>query len=118
MQNTEMLFTMHYLPQCCNAFSLSGMKLEQFLAEKGQPMHELPNPVWLADLAFLVDITKHLNARNTNLHGKDAAVSQLYAHIKAFGSNLQLSERHLSQTKPIISHFPALREVMDTFPYF
>lgn len=58
--------------------------------EKGQPMEELSDPVWLADLFFLVDITKHLNALNVNLQGHYAVVSQLHTHIKAFGTKLQL----------------------------
>ena len=65
-------------------------EIGHFLAEKGQPMQELSDTVWLADLAFLVDITKHLNALNASLQGSDAVVSQLYAHIKAFGTKLQL----------------------------
>lgn len=63
-------------------------------------MGELSDPVWLADLAFLVDIMKHLNPLNVNLQGQDAAVSQQYTHIKAFGTKLQLFQRHLSQTGP------------------
>lgn len=86
-----------------------------FLGEKGQPMEELSDPVWLTDLAFLVDITKHLNALNVNLQGQDAVLSQLYAHIKAFGTKLQLFQRHLSQTEPCTAHFPALKEVIDSF---
>ena len=96
-------------------FSLRG-EIGNFLDEKGQPMQELSDPVWLADLAFLVDITKHLNALNVNLQGRDAVVSQLYAHIKAFGSKLQLFRRHLSQSEPCTAHFPALKEVIDRFP--
>lgn len=61
-------------------------------------MEELSDPVWLADLAFMVDITKHLNALNVNLQGQEAVVSQLYAHIKALGTKLQRFQRHLSQT--------------------
>lgn len=53
-------------------------------------MEELSDPVWLADLFFLVDITKHLNALNVNLQGHYAVVSQLHTHIKAFGTKLQL----------------------------
>lgn len=96
-------------------FSLKG-EIGQFLAEKGQPMQELSDAIWLADLASLVDITKHLNALNISLQGKDAVVSQLYTHIKAFGTKLQLFQRHLSQTESSTAHFSALREVMDSFP--
>ncbi|XP_073807411.1 general transcription factor II-I repeat domain-containing protein 2-like [Danio rerio] len=96
-------------------FSLKE-EIRHFLDEKGQPMKQLSDPVWLANLAFLVDITKHLNELNVNLQGKDAVVSQLYAHIKAFGIKLQLFQRHLSLTEPCTAHFPALKEVIDSFP--
>lgn len=43
-------------------------------------------------------------------------VSQLYAHIKAFVTKLQLFQRHLSQTESCTTHFPALKEVIDSFP--
>ncbi|KAK2847511.1 hypothetical protein Q5P01_010510 [Channa striata] len=91
-------------------------EIGRFLGEKGEPMEELSHPVLLADLAILVDITKHLNALNVNLQGQDAVVSQLYGHIKAFGIKLQIFQRHLSQTEPCTVHFPALKEVNDSLP--
>lgn len=92
-------------------FSLKG-EIGQFLVEKGRPMQELSDAVWIADLAFLVDITKHLNALNISLQGQKAVVSELYSHIKAFKTKLQLFQRHLSQTEPCTIHFPALRDVI------
>ena len=74
-------------------------------------MPELSDPVWLADFGFLVDITRHLNALNTSLQGQNAVVSQLYSHIKAFGTKLQLF-----QTQPNTTHFPSLQEIMTSFP--
>ncbi|CAK1593792.1 unnamed protein product [Parnassius mnemosyne] len=53
-----------------------------FLAEKQRDVPELKNPDWLCDLAFLVDITNHLNVLNTRLQGKNQLISQLYAHLK------------------------------------
>lgn len=91
-------------------------QISEFLAEKGQPMQELSDPMWLADLGFLVDITTHLNVLNTSLQGPDAVISQLYSHIKAFGTKLKLFERHLSQTQPNTAHFSALQEIMARFP--
>ena len=72
-------------------------EIGQFMEDKGQPMPELSDTAWLADLAFLVDMTRHLNVLNTNLQGQNAVVSQLYSHIKAFGNKLQLFQRQLSQ---------------------
>ena len=59
-------------------------EIGNILAEKEKPLQELSDPILLADSAFLVDITKHLNVLNISLQGKDAVVSQLFAHIKAF----------------------------------
>jgi len=53
-------------------------QIGELLAEKKQPMQELSDPLWLADLGFLVDITKHLNVLNTSLQGPETVISQLY----------------------------------------
>lgn len=79
-------------------------------------MEELSDPVLLANLSSLVDITKHPNALNVNLQGKDAVVSQQNTHTKAFGTKLQLFQRHFSLTEPCTAHFPALKDVIDSFP--
>ena len=49
-----------------------------------------------------------------SLRGQDTVMSQLYAHIKGFGTKLQLFQGHLLQTEPCTSYFPALHEVMDS----
>ena len=41
-----------------------------FMEEKGKPDFHLKDPLWLCDLAFLVDITQHLNFLNSKLQGK------------------------------------------------
>ncbi|XP_070405911.1 general transcription factor II-I repeat domain-containing protein 2-like [Nothobranchius furzeri] len=86
------------------------------LDKNGQPMPQLNDPVWLADLGFLVDLTRHLNALNTSLQGPNAVVSQLYSHIKAFRTKLLLFQRHLSQAQPNTAHFSSLQEIMTSFP--
>ncbi|XP_063781329.1 general transcription factor II-I repeat domain-containing protein 2A-like [Pseudophryne corroboree] len=91
-------------------------EIGQFLAQKGQTMPELSDPVWLADFGFLVDITRHLNALNTSPQGQNAVVSQLYSYIKTFGTKLQLFQGHLSQMQPNTTHFPSLQEIMASFP--
>lgn len=35
-----------------------------------RPLHELSDPLWLADLAFLVDLTEHLNTLNKTYKAK------------------------------------------------
>uniref|UniRef100_A0A3P9NQ97 DUF4371 domain-containing protein n=1 Tax=Poecilia reticulata TaxID=8081 RepID=A0A3P9NQ97_POERE len=54
-------------------FYLLRSEIDRFLKEKDRPLHELSDPLWLADLAFLVDLTHHLNTLNKNLQGKVVA---------------------------------------------
>ncbi|XP_073672245.1 general transcription factor II-I repeat domain-containing protein 2-like [Paramisgurnus dabryanus] len=97
-------------------FFLLRREIGQFFDEKGHAMKELSDPKWLADLVFVIDINKHLNALNVGPQGKDAVVSQLYSHIKAFATKFQLFKRHLLQSEINTSHFPTFKEVMDCFP--
>ena len=62
----------------------------QFLKKKGQPMHEMEDESWICDLAFLVDISKHLNDLNTKLQRNGQFASEMYGHIKAFQCKLRL----------------------------
>ncbi|XP_074498631.1 general transcription factor II-I repeat domain-containing protein 2-like [Sebastes fasciatus] len=89
-------------------------EIDQFLKEKDRPLHELSDPLWLADLAFLVDLTGHLNTLNKSLQGKDQLVPQLYAHMKAFCVKLRLFETQLRNFN--VAHFPTLSEVKVAFP--
>ena len=91
-------------------------QIGEFLAEKKQPMQELSDALWLADLGFLVDITKHLNVLNTSLQGPEAVISQLYSQIKASEAKLQLFKRHFLEAIPNTAHFSALQEIMTRFP--
>ena len=49
----------------------------QFLKKKGQPMHEMEDESWICDLAFLVDVTKHLNDLNTKLQQNGQFASEM-----------------------------------------
>ena len=88
-----------------------GSAWNQFCSNFSRLQGKLSDTVWIADLAFLVDITKHLNALNISLQAQNAVVSELYSHIKAFKTKLQLFQRHLSQTESCTSNFTALRDV-------
>ena len=74
-------------------------------------MQELSDTMWIVDLAFLIAITKHLNALNIILQEQKATVSETYSHIKAFKTKLQHFQRHLSQTEPCTNDFPGLQDV-------
>ncbi|XP_072221995.1 general transcription factor II-I repeat domain-containing protein 2 [Leuresthes tenuis] len=84
-------------------------EIDKFLKEKDKPLRELSDPLWLADLAFLVDLIGHLNTLNKSLQGKDQLVPQLYAHMKAFRAKLCLFETQLRNFN--VAHFPTLSEI-------
>jgi hypothetical protein len=46
--------------------------------------------MWLQDLSFMVDITKHLSNLNLKLQGKDQIITAINNHIKAFKCKLDL----------------------------
>lgn len=83
-------------------------EIKVFMEMKEKPIPELSNANWLLDLAFLVDITNHLNDLNTKLQGQDQLIHNLYDHIKGFQTKLKLWESQLS--KNITVHFPNLTD--------
>ena len=48
---------------------------------------------------------------NISFQGQNPLVSELSSHVKAFKTKPQLFQRHLSQTEPFTTHFPALQNV-------
>ena len=80
-----------------------------FLEMKNIGRPELRDPAWVANLAFLVDITAHLNDLNLRLQGKDQLVSDLFRYIVAFERKLDLLKRHLEQSN--FKHFPTLNKL-------
>ncbi|KAK0141946.1 General transcription factor II-I repeat domain-containing protein 2 [Merluccius polli] len=89
-------------------------EIDQFLKEKDRPLHQLSDPLWLADLVFLVDLTDHLNTLKKSLQGKDQLVPQLHANMKAFCVKLRLFETQLCTFN--VAHFPTLSEIKSDFP--
>ena len=84
----------------------------QFLKE----MNELPEELecledndWLSDLAFLVDVTTHLNAINLKLQGSNKLFTHLYNDVLAFKMKLRLLIGQLAQQK--LDKFPTLKEL-------
>jgi len=61
-----------------------------FMETKGKSVSELADDNWNCDLAFLVDVTAHLNDLNLRLQGTNQFVSTMFQIIKAFETKLKL----------------------------
>ncbi|XP_065147064.1 SCAN domain-containing protein 3-like [Paramisgurnus dabryanus] len=62
-------------------------------------------------LAFLVDITGHLNDLNLKLQGKDNSVCDLVAAVQSFQRKLDILKMDLEQD---CTHFPSMKEIQDS----
>ena len=93
--------------QTLQRFWVLREELSMFFAMKGIPAPELEDQKWLCDLAFLVDITEKLNTLNVAMQGRNKLVHELFAHIKAFQTKLQLWQVQLERGN--LAHFPSLK---------
>ena len=80
-------------------------EIEKFLQEKNPTLSTrngasavklLSDHDWLLDLAFLVDITQHLNNLCMKLQGREQLLPELFNAVKAFQSKLNLFQLQLS----------------------
>uniref|UniRef100_A0A3Q3Q094 HAT C-terminal dimerisation domain-containing protein n=1 Tax=Monopterus albus TaxID=43700 RepID=A0A3Q3Q094_MONAL len=77
---------------------------------------KLKDTAFLCNMAFLTDITSHLNHLNTNLQGKHQTVCELYAHMTAFQRKLELFKEGFSSRFLNLTHFPACEEMRKNVP--
>jgi hypothetical protein len=78
--------------------------IEIFFTEK-QTFHEkLSDPEWLRDLAFLADISHHVNDLNTKLQGKGRLFCDMVSNVKSFHLKLKLFAEQLNEGN--LYHFP------------
>lgn len=57
----------------------------------------MQDPLFLADLAFLTDMTQHLNKLNLKFQGKGHNIVNLYGYVNDFRSKLELFKTSLSR---------------------
>lgn len=79
------------------------------MEEKGKPVLEFHSAEWMQDLAFMVDVTEHLNNLNKQLQGRNKVVTQYYDSIRSFKLKLLLWETQLAGGDA--AHFPCLKNV-------
>lgn len=65
-------------------------EVKSFMEAKGKGIPELQDEEWLTDLAFLVDMTSHLNELNTRLQGQKQLIIAMYQTVTAFEKKLKL----------------------------
>ena len=66
------------------------------MLEKGRDVKVPKNSEWVQDLAFMVDITDHLEFLNKQLQSRNKIVTELYDATRAFRLKLQLFENQLA----------------------
>ena len=71
-------------------------EIGKFMEAKGKPVLKLHSREWMQNLAFMVDVTKHLNTLNKQLQGRNKIVTQFYDSIFAFKLKLPLWETQLA----------------------
>ncbi|TWW54356.1 Protein ZBED8, partial [Takifugu flavidus] len=84
-------------------------EVKHFMEMKGKPVMELSDGKFLSDLAFMVDITKHLSELNIKLQGPNQLVSSLLSNttddpnlenqLRVASSSLPADIRCLSKEK-------------------
>ncbi|XP_014404013.1 PREDICTED: general transcription factor II-I repeat domain-containing protein 2B isoform X3 [Myotis brandtii] len=84
-------------------------EIDSFMSSRGKPLPQLSSQDWVRDLAFLVDMTMHLNTLSLSLQGHSQIVTQMYDLIRAFLAKLCLWETHLARNN--LAHFPTLKSV-------
>ncbi len=83
-----------------------------FLDSKGKREPELEDPCWITQLAFLTDITCHLDTLNLNLQGRDKLPNNMLNAIRAFQN--KITALYIPDREFI--HFPKLRAVTTNDP--
>ena len=82
-------------------------EIEIFLTEKGKIQEAFSDSDWVFCLAFLSDITDHLNNLNLRLQGNGKLVSDMFTEVKSFENKLDIFMKQFSDENFI--HFPCCK---------
>ncbi|KAM4566993.1 general transcription factor II-I repeat domain-containing protein 2-like [Odontesthes bonariensis] len=82
-----------------------------FMESKGKDTTELRDETFLCEMAFLCDITSHLNVVNLQLQGRGRVISDMYTTVKAFKTKLSLWETQMR--KENLSHFSSCQTMKE-----
>ena len=78
-----------------------------FLENKNINATKFRNQEWVSKLAFLVDLTSHLNILNLQLQGKKQLIHKMWKYVLAFETKLRLWECQLDKENYV--HFSTLK---------
>ncbi|XP_061765856.1 general transcription factor II-I repeat domain-containing protein 2-like [Nerophis ophidion] len=77
----------------------------QFLQSKGKDTADLREQKFMCELAFLCDISNHLDVLNMQLQGRGRIITDMYSSVRAFKTKLCLWENQL------LGHFPCCQTI-------
>ncbi|XP_075197600.1 general transcription factor II-I repeat domain-containing protein 2-like [Anomaloglossus baeobatrachus] len=80
-----------------------------FMALKDNDVFQLSDPAFLSDLAFLTDVTEHLNELNLKLQGQKHIITIMFDSVKAFKCKLSLWAKQLQSGN--LAHFSAMQSL-------
>nr|CAB3267854.1 zinc finger BED domain-containing protein 5-like [Phallusia mammillata] len=87
---------------------------EQLSASTETFQAQLRSIKFLSGLAFLPDMTNHLNVLNLSLQGKGQSISHLMGHVEGFRSKLVLFTNGLQKND--LTHFTFCRVIKEEYP--
>lgn len=93
---------------------IEEVKIFLTVKSKKELLKYLETPKFIVLLAFLTDITDHLNKLNLKLQGQHHILPTLMKEISVFETKLDLFIRQLNQSN--FMHFPALSKAAYEFP--
>jgi hypothetical protein len=83
----------------------------QFMDSKGKDSTVFRDKKWKCELAFLSDITTHLNDLNLQLQGRDHLITDMHDAVKAFQVKLRLWETQMHHSN--LSHFSCCQAMLN-----
>ncbi|XP_059570183.1 general transcription factor II-I repeat domain-containing protein 2B isoform X2 [Alligator mississippiensis] len=89
---------------------------EQVKADTTELEERLLSPEFLSELAFLTDMTTHLNELNLKLQCKNHTISDLFGCVNGFRSKLKLFKAAIE--KGDLTHFPSCKELVKEMENF
>uniref|UniRef100_A0A8C3ISY3 Uncharacterized protein n=1 Tax=Chrysemys picta bellii TaxID=8478 RepID=A0A8C3ISY3_CHRPI len=84
-------------------------EIDSFMKMKNKEVRQLADSTFICNLAFLTDVTDHLNALNLKLQGRKQVITQMYDSVKSFKVKLTLWGKQL--TAGNLVHFLTLNSL-------